>query len=128
MRYDYIEEMVGKCAGCKKNRIQMVEYLEPVVRHLKLPNLRKHIGIDNLMVTPVDKNGKDHLLVEVSHFSKHVWVISAARMDEVTCATSLLVYVSLFGLFEEIWSDPGSDFMTKEVRQFNLYLGMKHKN
>ena len=29
-------------------------------------------------------------------------------------------------MFEEIWSDPGSDFMSKVVQQFNLYLGMKH--
>ena len=47
-------------------------------------------------------------------------------MDEITCATPLLVYVSLFGLFEEIWSDPGSDFMSNAIKQFNLYIGIKH--
>ena len=126
MRYDYIEEMVTKCANCQKNRRRMVDYLEPIVRHLKVPNLRKRIGIDNLTVTPVDKNGNGHILVIVNHFSKHVWGMPASRMDEITCATALLVYVSLFGLFEEIWSDPGSDFMSKVVKQFNAYLGMKH--
>ena len=34
--------------------------------------------------------------------------------------------MSLFALFEEIWSDPGSDFLSKVITQFNLYLGMKH--
>ena len=47
-------------------------------------------------------------------------------MDVVTCATFLLVYVSLFGLFEETWSDPASHFMCNVIKQFNLYLGMKH--
>ena len=45
-------------------------------------------------------------------------------MDEITCATASLVYVS-FGLFEEIRSDSGSDFMSYVIKQFNLYLGMK---
>ena len=62
----------------------------------------------------------------VNHFSKHVWGVPAQRMDEVSCATAFLVYVSLFGLFDEIRSDPGSDFTSKVVKQFNAYLGMKH--
>ena len=118
--------MVSRCAGCLKNRLRIVDYLVPVVRHLKVPNLRKRIGLDNLMVTPVDKNGNNHILVVVNHFSTNVWGMPAARMAEITCATALLVYVSFFGLFEDLWSDPGSDFMTNVIKQFNLYLGMKH--
>ena len=56
-----------------KNRLRMVDYLEPVVRHLKVPYLRKRIGMDNLSITPVDKNGNSHLLVIVNHYAKHVW-------------------------------------------------------
>ena len=47
-------------------------------------------------------------------------------MDEITRATALLLYMSLFGLFEEIWLDPGTDFMSNVIKQFNLYLGMKN--
>ena len=60
-------------------------YGKPVVRHLKVTNLRKHIGMDNLTVTPVDKNGNSHILVIANNFSKHVWEMPAARMDEVMC-------------------------------------------
>ena len=72
MRYDYIEDVVARCAGCQKNRLRMLDYLEPVVRHLKVSNMRKCIGMDNLTVTPVDKNGDGHILVVVNHFSEHV--------------------------------------------------------
>ena len=126
MRYDFIEDMVSKCANCQKNRVRMVDYLEPVVRHLKVPHLRKRIGMDNLTITPVDKNGNNHLLVIVNHYSKHVWGMPAKRMDEVTCAIALLVYVSLFGLFDELYSDPGSDFTSNVIKQFNIYIGIKH--
>ena len=66
MRYDFIEDMVGKCAKCQKNRIRMTDYLEPIVRHIKVPYLRKRISIDNLTITPIDKFGNDHLLVVIA--------------------------------------------------------------
>ena len=50
----------------------------------------------------------------------------AAFIYKTTCATALLVFVSLFRLFYEIWTDPGSDFMSNVIKQFNLYLEMKH--
>ena len=46
--YDYIEEIVSWCAGCQKNWLGIVDYPEPVVRHLKGPNIRKRFGIDKL--------------------------------------------------------------------------------
>ena len=61
MRYDHIEEMVSGCAECKKNRLRMVGYLEQVVHQLKVPNLSKRICMENLIVTPVDKNGNRHI-------------------------------------------------------------------
>ena len=39
LRYDYIEGMVSRCARCQMNRLRMVGYMEPVVRHLKVLNL-----------------------------------------------------------------------------------------
>ena len=77
----------------------MVDYLKPVVRHLKVRNLRKLFGMGNLSITPVDKNGNSRLLGIVNHYAKHVWGMPAQRMDEVSRATALLVYVSLFGFW-----------------------------
>ena len=72
MRYDNIKEIVSRCAGCQINCLRMVGYLDPVVRQLKVPNLRKRIGMEKLPVRPVDKNGNSHILVMVNHLSKHV--------------------------------------------------------
>ena len=103
MRYDYIEEMIGKCGNCQKNRLRMVDYLELGVRHLKVLYLRKRILIDNLTITSVEQNGNSHLLVIVNYYFNHVWGMPAQRIDEVSSDTALLVYVSLFDFFEEIW-------------------------
>ena len=62
----------------------------------------------------------------VAEYPKFVWGKAAQKMDDVTCAQALLVYVSLFGLFDEIWSDPGSDFTSKVIAQLTRYLGINH--
>ena len=84
MRCDYIKEKVGKCANCQENRLCMADYLEHIVRHFKVPNLRKRIGIDNLAVTQIDKNGYGQILVVVNHFCKQLWGMPAARIEKVT--------------------------------------------
>ena len=37
-----------------------------------------------------------------------------------------MIFISLFGLFEEIWSDQGSDFTSNLIKQLNKYLGINH--
>ena len=62
----------------------------------------------------------------VAEYSKFVRGKAAGAMDEITCARALLIYISLFGLFDEIWSDPGSDFTSKVIAQLTKYLGINH--
>ena len=126
MTYDFIKESVEKCANCQKNRRRMTVYLEPIVRHIKVPYLRKRIGMYNLTITPREKYGNDHLLVIVVEYPKFVWGYPAAKFDEETCASAIMIFISLYGLFEEIWSDPGSDFTSNVIKQLNKYLGMNH--
>ena len=44
----------------------------------------------------------------------------------MSLATALFQYFTTFGVFEEIWSDPGSDMMSQVVLQLNTWLGIKH--
>ena len=50
--------------------------------------------MNNLSVVTVDKNGNGNVLVIVKHHFKHVCWMPASRMDEETCATALLIYLS----------------------------------
>jgi hypothetical protein len=62
IRYDQLEDMVGRCAICQKDRLRMVDYIEPVNRHLKPTHARSRVGVDNLTVTPEDEFGRSHLI------------------------------------------------------------------
>ena len=50
----------------------------------------------------------------------------AKSYEAKTIATALFVYFTLFGVFDELWSDPGSDLMSEAVKQLNLYMGIKN--
>ena len=109
--YAWIAEQVAACPTCQKDRLLMSDYLEPVVRHLKPKHRRQRVGVDNLTVTPKDAAGNGHLIVIVDHFTKYVWVQVAKEYTATTVATALFVYICTFGMFDELWSDPGSDLM-----------------
>ena len=50
----------------------------------------------------------------------------AKSYEAGTIATTLLIYFTTFGIFDELWSDPGSDLMSDTVKQLNSYLGIRH--
>ena len=126
VRYDQIEDMIMRCPICQKDRLRVMDRIEPVVRHLKPPHARSRVGEDNLTVTPVDANGNGHLVVIVCHFTKYVWAKPAKTWEAETIAKVLFEYFCTFGLYDEIWSDPGSDLMSNVVELLHKWLGVKH--
>ena len=51
----------------------MDAYVEPIYRHLKMPSPRGAVGVDLLIVTPVDEAGNTCLIVVVVFYTKYVW-------------------------------------------------------
>ena len=121
-----VEDWIQECPQCQKDRLGMTNFIEPMVRHIKPPYARSRVGVDNLAMTPADENGNQHLIVIVCHFTKYVWGMPAKSYTAPTIASALFVYFSMFGLFDELWSDPGSDLMSEVVAQLNKWLGVKH--
>ena len=50
----------------------------------------------------------------------------AKTYEAKTIALALFIYFTTFGIFDELWSDPGSDLMSEAVKQLNAYLGIRH--
>ena len=73
-----------------------------------------------------DKQGNTTLIVVVDHFTKHVAVYPAKDYSAQSLAIALFQYFTTFGVFDEVWSDPGSDMMSDMVQQLNKWLGIKH--
>ena len=86
-----VEEWIFECAKCQKDRLGMTDYIEPLIRHIKPPHARSRVGVDNLAVTPVDRNGNQHLIVIVCHFTKYVWGTPAQSYSAIIIATALFM-------------------------------------
>ena len=102
----------------------MTDNLQPVVRHIKPPHQRSRVRVDRLTVTPADKSGNNTLIVVVEHFTKHVAVYPPKEYTAQSLATALFQYFATFGVFEEVWSDPGSDMMADMVNQLHRWSGL----
>ena len=90
--------------------------MEPVYRHLKKAHSRGAVGVDLLTVTPVDEAGNTCLIVIVVFYTKYVWATPAKEYTAHTVASALFTFFCTFGMYDELWSDPGSDLMAEVVQ------------
>lgn len=125
--YRLVAEFVSSCPVCQKFRLAMMDNIEPVYRHLKPDHHRRRVGVDRVTITPADENGNDNAVVVVDHFSKHAQVYAATDYTAQTLATALFQYYTTFGVFHELYSDPGSDMLSDVVKQLNAWLGVEHR-
>jgi hypothetical protein len=63
----------------------------------------------------------------VEHFSHFPHAYAAKSYDEPTVVSVLMRHIAIFGMFDELVSDPGSAFMGKVVKQLIEWIGMRHK-
>jgi len=124
--FSFVAEWVMACPRCQKDRLAMTNGIEPVVRHLKPPHQRSRIGVDRLTVTPPDDRGNCNLIVIVEHFTKYVSAYPATDYTALTLAKCLFSHFCTFGLFDELWSDPGSDLMSEVISHLNEWFGIRH--
>ena len=117
--YRIVQEFVAECVVCQKFRLGVANNLVPVRRTLKQPYLRKRVGCDRVAVTPTDKEGYNNIIVVVAHWSKHVALYPAKDYEAQSMVTALFCYFTTYGTFDEIVTDPGSDFMSKVAVELN---------
>ena len=124
--YRWVEDKVAECSVCQLYRRGFENYLEEIGTHLKPPHSRARVGFDGLTITPPDKNGNTHLVVIVDHFKKYAWGWVAKDYTAISIATALFVYYCTFGVFDEVYTDPGSNILSEVVEQLNKWLQVKH--
>ncbi len=122
-----IAEMIEECPVCQKFRLGMRDQLDPIPRVLKPKHHRHTIGIDNLSITPTSADGYKGIVTIVNHFTHLVYLYPTKEFDAHSIACAIMSYISNYALVDEIISDPGSDLMSKAVKEVNDWLGIRHK-
>jgi hypothetical protein len=101
----------------------MVDSIKPIIGHIKPEYKRKAIGVDVLTVTPTDKYGNTYLFVMVVHFTKLTWGYPSPTKDAASLAKALTIFFSLYGMFDTIISDPGSDLTSNLSVELEKFYG-----
>jgi hypothetical protein len=121
-----VQNMVDECATCQKFRLGLRDQLSPVARVLKPPHHRCTVGIDTLTITPESEDGYKAVITVVNHYTHHVFLYPVKKYDSESLANCLMSFISNFGFFDELISDPGSDLTSNAIKEVNAWLGLRH--
>jgi hypothetical protein len=121
-----IQEYIEKCAICQKDRLRITDKLDEIYRTIKPMHHRAAVGIDNVSLTPTDKNGNNGATVIYNLFTKLVGVYPYPTISSKHLVNSCIKYISSYGLFDEIHSDPGSDLTSNDVKDLVKLIGGNH--
>ena len=114
------------CPMCQKTEDYMSSQLVPIVRHLKTTNPGKFVGLDFLSILP-DKFGNVGAYVFRDHFTKFVFIFPVANHDAVSAALAIFTYCVLYGAFDVLMTDPGSELTSEAVALVNKWFGIHHR-
>ena len=106
-----VQDFVQACPICQKvNRPMMDNKLQGRYRTIKSLLFRKAIGIDHVTITPMSKDGHKGITVIVNMFSGEADLYPYKESTGEHDAKCLHDYFSRKGVFDEIRTDPGTDF------------------
>ena len=125
--YRVVDDFVSSCAVCQKDRLGMVDNIQPITLTLKPEHRRSMVGVDTLTITPPDEAGNEYLTVIVNHFTKLTGLYPSKLHDALSSATALFQYFCTYGLIDSIISDPGSEFMNEVVNHLTRWFGIRHR-
>lgn len=123
--YDFVME----CAVCQKERHGMSDALVPLHRPA-VPEYaypRKRIGVDTLEITPRDEAGNQCVVVVCMLVQKTVALYPCAEHTALNTARALLQCFATYGRFDELASDPGTEFTAEVTDHLLRWLGVDHR-
>lgn len=123
--YRTVENMVRECEVCQRERLKQRYNIEALQKTHKRQAHKVTVGADLLSIG-LDKFGYQHIVVLSNFFSKRVRLFKAKDKTAESLARCFFIYVTQHGLFDEIRSDPGSDFTSSIFDFVTKWLGIKH--
>ena len=122
-----VQEWVQACPICQKvNRPMLDNKLTAQYRTVKSLQFRKAIGIDHVTITPKSKEGYKGITVIVNMFSGEADLYPYKELTGEHDCRCLHDYFSRNGVFDDIRTDPGSDFKSKILESLEKWYGINH--
>ena len=120
-----VGELISECTTCQKVREKLGYSLPSENLHLKPPSVRSRIGFDVLTITPRDKYGNSYLQVCTEHFTKFMSLYPSSDKSADSAARAMFQHYVTYGQFDQVITDPGSDYMSGTIVLLNQFLGQE---
>jgi hypothetical protein len=96
-------------------------------RNVKPEHHRSAIGVDRLTISPPDDLGNSNVIIIVEKHSKFVHLYACKDYTAESLSDAMIRFFSENGLYEDLYSDPGSDLTSEAVAQVLKWFGVNHK-
>ena len=123
----YIDFYISRCPHCQKaygNQRNNVTVAQ--VRHLVPPTIRSTVGMDMIEIDE-DQHGYRYAHVIVNQFSKYVFIYPTKSANAHEAAKALLRYIATVGPVRTLRTDPGANYVSDTVKEFNKLVGIAHQ-
>ena len=121
--YSVIMECIATCPHCQMFKVKAFEGFQAVTKVLKPPTFRESVGIDRLSITPASKRGNNSLIVFVTMYTKLIFAVATSEYTGTSIARAILKFFSLYGKFNILRSDSGSDILSDATNQLLKWTG-----
>lgn len=122
-----VRNFVRKCEVCKECKAPNATLRPPMGKQVSVERPWQRLYMDLLGPYPRSKSGNSMLLIVLDQYSKFVLLKPLRKAS----ASEIIRYLKhdifhLFGVPETIWSDNGSQFVSKEFRDLLTTYGVMH--
>ena len=124
--YKFVSDFVASCFVCQMTRIlRNRKTLDPMKLSTKEIYDKRVLGVDNLTLDK-DNDGNKHISVVVNLLTGLCKLYPIDTISADNTVKSVLSYMCDHGLFDEIRTDPGVDYTSKLMNQFETMFGFTH--
>ena len=122
-----VQDFLLRCAICEKTKRTNTQGLKARTLSIFPSHIRRALGVDLAAVTPEDNNGNSLIILLTEHFSHFPQAYAVKSYDAPTLARTIFKHISIFGVFDLLVSDPGSNLMSGVLKELLSLLGIHHK-
>ena len=123
----FVRDFISECPVCQKVRLAHTDFLRGNYKTIMTDSKRRRIGVDLLTVTPPDALNRKYLAVFVVHGSKLVSLHPLQDPSALEVARACYTVFARYGVFQELASDAGREFMNDLLKQLTTWFGVTQK-
>ena len=124
LRHD-VQLFVRSCPTCQKVKYQNTRVEAGAPHTLSVSSPMQRICIDAIGPLPKDDKGSQYILVFIDACTKFCVLYECDNVTASEYVRCLLLYVGMFGIMKEIWTDGGSQFTATVAQDMGKWLQVK---